>query len=135
MKPTKQPTEQRTKQRTKQPTNQRTTKRILLAAALGAAALTTQAQAPAQDALQLRDLRGVVDAGGVTGYITGTATNVTRARIDTATITINLLDGQGRIIGSASAAGGGIAPGQSWIFLAPTSVPYEQSVVAMIKTS
>lgn len=106
-------------------------KKIIIAALLCTAALS----ALAQEALQLRDMRGVVDAGGVTGYITGTATNVTRSRIDAATITINLLDTQGRIIGSTSATGFGIAPGQSWIFRAPTSTPYEQSVVALVKTS
>lgn len=106
-------------------------KRTLLASILCVVAITTHAQ----EALQLHDMRGVVDAGGVTGYITGTATNVTRSRIEAATITINLLDTQGRIIGSTSATAVGIAPGQSWIFRAPTSTPYEQSVVALVKTS
>jgi hypothetical protein len=89
----------------------------------------------AQNALELSDLRGVVNPGGMTGYISGTATNTSGARIDNATITINLLNAQGEILGTTSVNGAGIAPGQHWRFRAPTAVPYDQSVVAMVKAS
>ncbi|WP_321842299.1 FxLYD domain-containing protein [Paraburkholderia bannensis] len=112
-------------------------RKVLFASALALASMASLASisALAQGALQLSDLRGVVDPGGVTGYISGIATNTSGARIDNATITINLLNAQGEILGTTSVSGAGIAPGQHWRFRAPTSVPYDQSVVAMVKTS
>ncbi|WP_322041973.1 FxLYD domain-containing protein [Paraburkholderia sp. J67] len=106
-------------------------KKAIIAAALAMACVA----AHAQGALRLSDMHGVVDPGGVTGYISGIATNTSATRIDNATITINLLNAQGEILGTTSASGAGIAPGQHWKFRAPTSVPYDQSVVAMVKTS
>jgi hypothetical protein len=87
--------------------------------------------AHAQGALEVSDLRGVVDPGGLTGYISGIATNTSGASIDRATITINLLNAQGEILGTTSASATAIAPGQHWRFRAPTTVPYDQSVVTV----
>ncbi|MBN3853717.1 hypothetical protein G3N59_10035 [Paraburkholderia sp. Ac-20340] len=106
-------------------------KKTLIAAALAIASLA----AHAQGSLELSELRGVVDPGGITGYISGIATNTSGARIDHATITINLLNAQGEILGTTSASGSGLAPGQHWRFRAPTSMPYDVSVVAMVKAS
>ncbi|MBB3257598.1 hypothetical protein F4827_002463 [Paraburkholderia bannensis] len=94
----------------------------------------TSLNAHAQGSLELSDLRGVVDPGGVTGYISGIATNTSGAPIDNATITINLLNAQGEILGTTQVKGTAIAPGQRWRFRAPTAQPYDQSVVT-VKTS
>lgn len=105
-------------------------RKTLVCAALAIASIC----AHAQGALQLSDLRGVVDPGGVTGYISGIATNTSDTRIDNATITINLLNARGEILGTTSASATAIAPGQHWRFQAPTAMPYDQSVVT-VKTS
>jgi hypothetical protein len=102
----------------------------ILAAILAAAATA----AYADDALQITDMRGLVEPGGVTGYITGIATNTSGKRIDSATVTIQLLDANGAIIGTTSASTAAIAPGQQWKFRAPTTMTYERSVVATVTT-
>lgn len=108
---------------------------IVVALIIASIASITSIAVYAQGTLQLSELRGVVDPGGVTGYISGIATNTSGVRIDEATITINLLNARGEILGTTSASGAAIAPGQHWRFRAPTSMPYDQSVVAMVKTS
>lgn len=105
-------------------------KRFALAAILAVAATA----ALADDALQITDLRGAIEPGGVTGYITGIATNTSGKRIEDATIAIQLLDANGAIIGTTSASTAAIAPGQQWKFRAPTTMTYERSVIATVTT-
>ncbi|WP_321946526.1 FxLYD domain-containing protein [Paraburkholderia sp. J10-1] len=90
--------------------------------------------AHAESALQLSDMKATVSPGTSSGFIAGTATNTSPDRIESATITINLLDAQGNIVGNTSAVAFGIAPGQKWLFRAITTIPYERSEVVSVRT-
>ncbi|QBQ97210.1 FxLYD domain-containing protein [Paraburkholderia pallida] len=102
---------------------------------LGAILTIAAAAAHAGDALQISDLGATVYGGGGNGYVTGTATNTTTTRIQTATIAINLLDASGAIVGTTSATATGIEPGQQWKFRAPTTQPYNRAAVASVTAS
>lgn len=106
-------------------------KKLVLGAVLAIAATV----ALADDALQISDLGATIYQGGGSGYVSGTATNTSANRIQTATIAINLLDASGAIVGTTSATAMGIEPGQQWKFRAPTAQPYNRAVVASITAS
>lgn len=108
---------------------------MMMKLVLGATLAIAAAAAYASDALQISDLGATVYQGEGSGYVSGTATNTSAQRIQTATIAINLLDATGAIIGTTSATATGIQPGQQWKFRAPTTQPYNRAVVASVTAS
>lgn len=111
-------------------------KRLAFAASFIALTATL---AHADDALKISDLSATVYASdastSASGFISGTATNTSNDRIQSATIAINLLDASGAIVGTTSATASGIEPLQQWKFRALTSRAYVRAVVASVSAS
>lgn len=93
---------------------------------LALAALLLSASANADWRVEVSDLHtGKAPAGYPA--VMGLARNTTNGTLSNVFVKFKLYDEEGNIVGNTMAAGQDIGPGETWKFVAPTTVPFSEA--------
>ncbi|ARP79687.1 hypothetical protein CAL12_01845 [Bordetella genomosp. 8] len=107
-------------------------KRLLAAAILAAAALNAGAQSMTQG-VTIDSLQAVKDTASGSTVIRGTVHNATGKELNRVSVTFQLQDAQGNVIGTTSAQTFNLPDKQTWNLTATTPLPFARFTAYEIK--